>query len=147
MPQIFHRSTNTSRAPASSVRCSSSAAVWVPVGVHPVFVRDTARRGHRANPCVQPRSPRGPDRIDCRYCHTSVEKSSFAAFADGDLHELPFADLERTARCSNRCARASETGKPLRWSRVHDLARIRLFDHSVHIKQGRVAVSCHGQVR
>ena len=33
--------------------------------------------------------------IDCRYCHTAVEKSAVAGHpADQDLHELPLADLQ-----------------------------------------------------
>ena len=34
--------------------------------------------------------------IDCRYCHTSVETSSYAGnSADQDVHELPPADLDQ----------------------------------------------------
>ena len=34
--------------------------------------------------------------LDCRYCHTTVEISSFRGrAADANLHDLPFADLDQ----------------------------------------------------
>ena len=43
--------------------------------------------------------------IDCRYCHTSVEKSSFAgASADANLHDVPFANLDKRGN-ARACAR------------------------------------------
>ena len=38
------------------------------------------------------------------------------------------------------------TGKPLRWTRVHDLPDFVYFNHSIHIAKGIGCESCHGRV-
>jgi hypothetical protein len=38
------------------------------------------------------------------------------------------------------------TGKPLLWTRVHDLPDFSYFDHSIHVKQGIGCETCHGRV-
>ncbi len=44
--------------------------------------------------------------LDCRYCHTSVENSSFAGIPPTqDVHELPFAALDE---CPNSRAGAGQ---------------------------------------
>ena len=39
-----------------------------------------------------------------------------------------------------------ETGEPLEWNRVHNLADFVYFDHSIHVQQGVGCESCHGEV-
>ena len=41
---------------------------------------------------------------------------------------------------------AWQSGKPIRWQRVHDLPDFAYFDHSVHVNNGVGCVSCHGRV-
>ncbi|KFI22965.1 cytochrome c3 family protein [Nitrosococcus oceani] len=86
------------------------------------------------------------DGIDCRYCHTSVEKSSFAGIPSTEIcmtcHSQLFTDAEVLAP-----VRASfRTKKPLRWKRVNDLPDFVYFNHSIHIHKGIGCVSCHGPV-
>jgi hypothetical protein len=38
------------------------------------------------------------------------------------------------------------TGKPILWTRVHDLPDFVYFDHSIHVKQGIGCETCHGRV-
>jgi hypothetical protein len=38
------------------------------------------------------------------------------------------------------------TGKPVEWSRVHDLPDFAYFNHSAHVNRGVSCVSCHGRV-
>ncbi|HVR42077.1 MAG TPA: cytochrome c3 family protein [Thermoanaerobaculia bacterium] len=84
--------------------------------------------------------------IDCRYCHTSVETSSFAG-------------IPPTATCMNchkqiwtgaamlEPVRASlREGEPIRWQRVHRLPEFVHFNHGIHIQKGIGCVSCHGRV-
>ncbi|ABA57738.1 quinol:cytochrome c oxidoreductase pentaheme cytochrome subunit [Nitrosococcus oceani ATCC 19707] len=86
------------------------------------------------------------DGIDCRYCHTSVEKSSFAGIPSTEIcmtcHSQLFTDAEVLApvRASFRAK------KPLRWKRVNDLPDFVYFNHSIHIHKGIGCVSCHGPV-
>ena len=88
----------------------------------------------------------GDDGIDCRYCHWSVERSSFAGIPSADVclscHSQLFADA--TVLAPLRAAAMS--GKPLAWARVHDLPDFVYFDHSIHVAKGVGCVECHGRV-
>ena len=84
--------------------------------------------------------------IDCRFCHTSVEDSSFAGIPPTktcmSCHSLVWtdADLLEPIRESYR------TDEPIEWVRVHDLPDFAYFDHSIHVKKGIGCTSCHGPV-
>jgi len=84
--------------------------------------------------------------LDCRYCHTSVEKSSFAGIPPTktciNCHSQIFANapILEPVRASFR------TNTPLSWIRVNDLPDFVYFNHQIHIKQGVGCVTCHGQV-
>jgi hypothetical protein len=84
--------------------------------------------------------------IDCRYCHTSVETSSFAGvpptYTCMSCHSQIWNDspMLEPVRASLR------EGKPLKWTRVHDLPDFVYFDHSIHVNKGVGCVSCHGRV-
>jgi hypothetical protein len=86
------------------------------------------------------------DGIDCRYCHTSVETSSFAGIPPTktcmNCHSVLFADQPylEPVRASFR------DNKPLHWVRVHDLPDYVYFNHSIHIKKGVGCETCHGRV-
>ena len=86
------------------------------------------------------------DGIDCRYCHTSVEKSSFAGIPPTETcmtcHSQIWADssMLEPVRASFR------NNTPLRWTRVHDLPDFVYFDHSIHVKKGIGCSTCHGAV-
>ena len=88
----------------------------------------------------------GDDGIDCRYCHDSVEKSSFAGIPPThtcmSCHSQLFTD-----QAMLEPVRASmATGKPLHWTRVHTLPDFVYFDHSIHIAKGVGCIECHGRV-
>src|ERR1043165_3864326 len=76
------------------------------------------------------------DGIDCRYCHTSVENSSFAGIPSTKIcmncHTQIWADspMLEPVRASFR------TGKSLEWTRVHNLPGFVYFDHSIHVNKG-----------
>jgi hypothetical protein len=84
--------------------------------------------------------------IDCRYCHTSVEKSASAGMPSTETcincHKQIWtnADLLEPVRASFR------DNVPIKWARVHDLPDYVYFNHSVHIAKGIGCISCHGQV-
>src|ERR1041385_562671 len=88
----------------------------------------------------------GDDGIDCRYCHWSVEKSSFAGIPSADVcltcHSQLFSDAAMLAPLRE----SARTGKPLHWIRVHDLPDFVFFDHSIHLAKGVGCVECHGRV-
>ena len=86
------------------------------------------------------------DGIDCRYCHTSVEKSSFAGLPPTETcmtcHSQIWTDSPMLAP-----VRASfATNTPLKWNRVHDLPGYVYFNHSIHVAKGIGCSTCHGRV-
>jgi hypothetical protein len=88
----------------------------------------------------------GDDGIDCRYCHTSVEKSRFAGLPSTDIcltcHSQLFRDSPELAPLHD----SARTNKPIQWNRVHDLPDFVYFDHSIHVNKGVACESCHGRV-
>jgi hypothetical protein len=84
--------------------------------------------------------------IDCRYCHTSVEQSSFAGIPPTatcmNCHRQIWTNAELLAPVRESYAK----GTPLRWARVHDLPDFVYFNHSIHVAKGIGCVTCHGRV-
>ena len=84
--------------------------------------------------------------IDCRYCHTSVEDSSFAGIPPTktcmNCHSEIFANSPFLAPVRD----SFSSGKPIEWTRVHDLPDFVYFNHSIHVHKGVGCTTCHGQV-
>jgi hypothetical protein len=84
--------------------------------------------------------------IDCRYCHTSVERSATAGIPPiatcMNCHKQIWTNAELLEPI--RAAYASRM--PVQWQRVHDLPDYVYFNHSVHVAKGVGCVSCHGRV-
>jgi len=84
--------------------------------------------------------------LDCRYCHTSVEKSNFAGLPPSstciNCHRQIWTNADLLAPVRESYA----TNTPLRWNRVHDLPDFVYFNHSIHIAKGMGCVTCHGEV-
>lgn len=84
--------------------------------------------------------------IDCRYCHTSVETSSFAGLPPTHTCMSCHSQIWSTSPMLEPVRASLADDKPLRWNRVHDLPDYAYFDHSVHVQKGVGCVSCHGRV-
>jgi hypothetical protein len=84
--------------------------------------------------------------IDCRYCHTSVEKSSYAGIPATKVcmncHSQIWVGSEMLAPVRQSYA----AGKSLKWERVNNLPGFVYFDHSIHIHKGVGCTICHGQI-
>lgn len=84
--------------------------------------------------------------IDCRYCHRTVEKQAFAGMPSTavclDCHSQLWADSEMLAPVRE----SQRTGRPLKWTRVHNLPDYAYFHHGVHVSKGIACQSCHGPV-
>jgi hypothetical protein len=88
----------------------------------------------------------GDDGIDCRYCHWSVEKSSFAGIPSTQVCLTCHSQLFSDAAILEPLRESARTGKPLQWARVHDLPDFVYFDHAIHVAKGVGCVECHGRV-
>lgn len=147
MAQIFHRSFNTiSKATIFGAAFLAAGAGWFLA----VFYRSSyVTESHIAYVQPVPFSHQhhvGQLGIDCRYCHTSVENSSFAGIPPTktcmNCHQQIWvgADLLRPVRDSY------SSGEPIRWKRVHNLPGFVYFDHSIHVSKGVGCKECHGRV-
>ncbi len=146
MAQVFHPSTNT---------ISRLSIVGVLVGVLAVGVGWYAANmtyGLRLDvPIEQPvqfshKHHVLDDGIDCRYCHTSVDKSSFAGIPPTETCMTCHSKIWTDSPLLEPVRESFRTGKPLEWVRVHDMPDFVYFNHSIHVKKGISCVSCHGRV-
>jgi hypothetical protein len=84
--------------------------------------------------------------LDCRYCHSTVERSSFSAVPATqtcmNCHTKVKADSPLLLPVQESWAQ----DKPIPWVRVHNLPDYVYFDHSAHLGAGVECASCHGKV-
>ncbi|TWT78192.1 Class III cytochrome C family protein [Posidoniimonas polymericola] len=99
----------------------------------------------------------GDLKMDCRYCHNTVETSAHAAVPGTNVcancHRGPGADGTNITTAVHTASlkllpirEAITTGEPMKWERVHDLGDYVYFNHSVHVKRGVSCVECHGRI-
>lgn len=84
--------------------------------------------------------------IDCRYCHTAVEDSSFAGIPPTKTCMTCHSVLWTEAPILEPVRESFRTGKPIEWVRVHNLPDFVFFDHSIHVAKGVGCATCHGPV-
>jgi hypothetical protein len=147
MPQLFSRRADT------LFRVSLFGALGLPaflLWVSLVYVRSSYGTGAgvmRVQPVPFSHEHHvGVLGIDCRYCHDSVEHSSFAGLPPTktcmNCHSQIWvgSDMLAPVRESYR------TGRPLHWERVYNLPGFVYFDHSIHVQKGIGCSSCHGDI-
>jgi len=90
--------------------------------------------------------------MDCRYCHTKIEKSPeanipnvatcYGCHAENHV-STEFANVDRTKFIRD----AYDANESIPWRRVHKLpAYVRNFPHNIHLNAGVSCYSCHGQI-
>lgn len=147
MPQIFHRSTNTlSKASIFGAVFALAALGWLALAVarSPYMTQAQVARSQPV-PFSHAHHVGGMG-IDCRYCHTSVETSSFAGIPPTQTCMNCHAQIWSDSPTLAPVRESFKSGEPIRWTRVHDLPHFVYFDHSVHVNKGIACESCHGRV-
>src|SRR6202142_2126944 len=84
--------------------------------------------------------------IDCRYCHTSVETSSFAGIPPTKTCMNCHSQIWTNAAYLEPVRESFRSGKSLVWTRVNDLPNFVYFDHSIHVNKGVACNTCHGPI-
>jgi menaquinone reductase, multiheme cytochrome c subunit len=95
----------------------------------------------------------GDLKMDCRYCHNTIEVARHAAVPPtntcANCH-APSETGKSTIHVDSRkllpVRKSYNTGQPIQWERVHDLADYVYFDHASHVNRGVSCVECHGRV-
>jgi hypothetical protein len=84
--------------------------------------------------------------IDCRYCHTTVEYSSFANIPPTEVCMNCHSEMWATSPALEPVRESYRTGRSIEWTRVNDLPEFVYFDHSIHVHAGVGCSECHGRV-
>ena len=84
--------------------------------------------------------------LDCRYCHNSVENSSFAGIPATNVCMTCHSQLFTDSKILEPIRESYAQNKPIHWQRVHHLPDYVYFNHGIHIHKGVSCVSCHGRV-
>ena len=84
--------------------------------------------------------------IDCRYCHTSVEESSFAGLPPTATCMTCHSRIWTNAQMLEPVRASYRSGKSIEWTRVNAVPDFVYFNHSIHLKKGVGCTTCHGPV-
>ncbi|MDE0935533.1 MAG: cytochrome c3 family protein [Mariniblastus sp.] len=100
----------------------------------------------------------GQLKMDCRYCHNTVERAGHAAIPPtatcGNCHggsrttkgERDLGIVRGDSTLLKPIRVSLESNDPVLWERVHDLPDFVYFNHSAHVNKGVSCVSCHGRI-
>ena len=86
------------------------------------------------------------DGIDCRYCHSAVDRSPYAGVPSSDVCMNCHAQVWNQAPLLSAVRSSYFSDKPLEWQRVSSLPDFVFFNHSIHVHRNVGCVSCHGRV-
>ena len=147
MSQIFHPSTNTiSRVTIFGSLFILAGLVWVVAQVNrsPYVTQANVAREQPVQ--FSHKHHVGDEGIDCRYCHTSVEVSAFAGIPPTKTCMNCHSQIFANSPYLEPVRESWRTGKPIQWTRVHDLPDFIYFNHSIHVNKGIGCATCHGRV-
>jgi hypothetical protein len=93
----------------------------------------------------------GQNKIDCKYCHFTVENSKSAGIPPMDLclncHSLVREGTRSGKFEIAKVIEANEKQMPVEWIRVHNLPDHVFFSHAQHVNAGKLdCIECHGDV-
>ncbi len=84
--------------------------------------------------------------LQCQYCHTSVEKSSYAGIPPTKTCMNCHSQIWTNANLLEPVRQSWATGQSITWTKVHDLPDYAYFPHEIHVNKGLGCSSCHGRV-
>ena len=84
--------------------------------------------------------------MDCRYCHYTVERSSFAAVPPTQVCMNCHSKVRTDSQLLLPVRESWASGLPIPWVKVHNLPDYVYFDHSAHLNGGVGCSTCHGRV-
>jgi len=84
--------------------------------------------------------------LDCRYCHSYVEKSGFANLPTAQTCMNCHNQIKTTSADLAIVRKSYETGEPVPWVQIHEVPDFVYFNHSIHINRGISCVECHGRI-
>ena len=147
MPQIFDRSSNA-LARASLVL---TGLIIIALGVtldqlqRSPWVTRQGQRAEQPVPFSHKHHVQGLG-LQCQYCHTTVETSSYAGIPPTRTCMNCHAQIWTNAQLLQPVRQSWATGQSIPWIKVHDLPDFVYFNHSIHVNKGIGCATCHGRV-
>lgn len=89
----------------------------------------------------------GQLKIDCQYCHSSVDKSRHATVPSMNVCMNCHSVVRQDSPAIQKMKTLMEQGDSLEWVKVHDMPDFVFFSHQRHIAKGIACEICHGEVR
>ncbi len=147
MAQIFHRSANSlSRLSILAVIVVVSVLLWVALEAQKSpYATYQGMRQAQPVPFSHQHHNAGLG-IDCRYCHTSVEQSSYAGVPPTKTCMNCHSQIWTNAAMLEPVRESYRTGNSLMWTKVNYLPDYVYFNHSIHVNKGVGCATCHGPV-
>jgi hypothetical protein len=84
--------------------------------------------------------------LDCRYCHSTVEFSAYAAIPSTETCMNCHTHIKAQSPQLQLVRESYATGQAIPWVRVHKLPDYVYFNHEAHVTAGVSCVKCHGRV-
>lgn len=148
MAQIFRPSSNT------SMRLGLGTIAVLPVSVMVFFSQYTRSPfvTHISIPYEQP-VPFSHEHhvtelgIDCRYCHTSVEKSARAGYPSTHTCMSCHSQIWTNSPLLEPIRESYKNNIPIKWTRLNQVPDFVYFNHSIHINRGVSCNNCHGPIQ
>ncbi len=90
----------------------------------------------------------GKYEIECKYCHTGVEKSKNANIPSLNICMNCHNTIRTTSPNIQKIYAHLENDEPIQWVRVHNLPDLAYFNHAQHVKVGGLdCENCHGPIQ
>jgi hypothetical protein len=147
LSQIFHRSTNTiARVSIFGAVFLLAALLWAAYEINTSSYVTQAFVPRQQPIQFSHKHHVADDGIDCRYCHTSVEKSAVAGIPPTKTCMNCHSQLFLNSPYLELVRASWREEQPIAWTRVHDLPDYVYFNHSIHVNKGVGCSTCHGRV-
>ncbi|HEX5482193.1 MAG TPA: cytochrome c3 family protein [Terriglobia bacterium] len=146
MAQVFHRVANSvSRAILYGIVLLIAAICIIAWQVNNSY------NVYRHEPLTQPipfshKHHVTDDGIDCRYCHTSVETSSFAGIPPTHTCMSCHSKIWVNSPMLEPVRESYITDTSISWVRLNALPDFVYFNHSIHVAKGIGCTTCHGPI-
>ena len=84
--------------------------------------------------------------LDCRYCHSTVERAGKAAVPPAATCMNCHSQVRKDSEVLTPIREAFAGGEPVHWTRVHDLPDYVYFNHQAHVNATIGCETCHGRI-
>jgi hypothetical protein len=84
--------------------------------------------------------------IDCRYCHTTVERAAKAAVPPAATCMNCHSTVKKDSDVLLPVRQAFAENEAIHWTRVHDLPDYVYFNHMAHVNAAIGCETCHGRI-